>query len=145
MRNIHARMRLLACRRPMIALVLQVSLLTLFWYACDASARYLHSPLPGSVLALGVLLLLLATRVVPATSLRRGADWLLAEMLLFFIPAVMALEQHLEILRTSGLRILAVIVVGTLVVMVSTAIMVDLAWRWQRGRRAASRHHTHAG
>ncbi len=140
MRTLHARMRLLAHRRPQAALVLQVLLLTLFWYACDAAARRLHLPLPGSVLALGLLLVLLAARVVPATSLRRGADWLLAEMLLFFIPAVMAVWQHLDLVRAEGPRILAVILVGTLIVMVSTAVMVDLVWRWQRLRREGRTH-----
>jgi holin-like protein len=132
MKTMHARMRLLARRRPLLALILQVLLLTLFWYACDALARGLHLPLPGSVLALGLLLLLFATGAVPMTSLRRGADWLLAEMLLFFIPAVMAVWQHLPLLRQEGLRIMVVILCGTLLVMVTTALLVDRVFRWRQ-------------
>jgi holin-like protein len=98
-------------------------------------ARRLHLPLPGSVLALGLLLALLGLRVVPLAALRRGADWLLAEMLLFFIPAVMAVSQHMDLLRAEGVRIVAVILLGTVLVMATTAFLVDLVWR--RGQRRA--------
>jgi len=128
-------MRLLAWRRPRAARALQVLLLVLFWLACDRLAAALRLPLPGSVLALGLLLALLLAGAVPAASLRRGADWLLAEMLLFFIPAVMAVWRHLPLLRQEGGRILLVILLGTALVMASTALLVDRVFRW-RARRA---------
>ena len=106
--------------------------LSLFCLGCDALARRLHLPLPGSVLALGLLLVLLGLRVVPLAGLRRGADWLLAEMLLFFIPAVMAVSQHLDLLRSEGVRIVAVILIGTVLVMTTTALLVDLVWRLRK-------------
>ena len=102
MKTLHARIRLSSMRRPRLALALQVLALSLFCFACDMLARRLHLPLPGSVLALGLLLALLGLRVVPLAALRRGADWLLAEMLLFFIPAVMAVSHHMDLLRTEG-------------------------------------------
>jgi holin-like protein len=132
MKTLHARIRLYSMRRPRPALALQVVALTLFCLACNTVARRLHLPLPGSVLALGLLLALLGLRVVPLAGLRRGADWLLAEMLLFFIPAVMAVSQHMDLLRADGLRIVAVILLGTVLVMASTAFVVDLVWRWER-------------
>jgi holin-like protein len=135
MKTLHARIRLSSMRRPRLALALQVLALSLFCFACDMLARRLHLPLPGSVLALGLLLALLGLRVVPLAALRRGADWLLAEMLLFFIPAVMAVSQHMDLLRAEGVRIVAVILLGTVLVMATTAFLVDLVWR--RGQRRA--------
>ncbi|MGP1667709.1 MAG: CidA/LrgA family protein [Rhodanobacter sp.] len=134
MKKFHARLRLFSRRHPRLALVWQVVLLTVLWFACDALARGLHLPLPGSVLALGVLLVMLALGAVPLDSLSRGADWLLAEMLLFFIPAVMAVSQHTTLLRHEGVRIVAVILIGTVLVMAATALLVDVAWRWSRRR-----------
>ena len=58
-------------------------------------------------------------------SLRRGANWLLAEMLLFFIPAILAVLNHPEFWGWLGLKILAVILVGTGTVMVVTALTVE--------------------
>lgn len=132
MKPLHARFRLFSMRHPRLAQWLQVLALCVFCFACDALARRFRLPLPGSVLALGLLLLLLATDVLPLASLRRGADWLLAEMLLFFIPAVMAVSQHMALLRSEGVRIVAVILLGTVLVMVATALLVDLVWRWSR-------------
>jgi holin-like protein len=134
MNSLHVRMRWLAWRRPHVARWAQVALIVLFWFACDLASRRLRLPVPGSILAMGLLLALLLGGVVPATSLRRGADWLLAEMLLFFIPAVMAVWQHLPLLRAEGVRILAVILVGTVLVMGTTALLVDLVFRWRQRR-----------
>lgn len=134
MNSLHVRMRWLGWRRPRVARWAQVALIVLFWFACDLTSRRLHLPLPGSVLAMALLLVLLLAGAVPAASLRRGADWLLAEMLLFFIPAVMAVWQHLPLLRAEGVRILAVILVGTVLVMGTTALLVDLVFRWTQRR-----------
>jgi holin-like protein len=135
MKTLHARMRLLDRRHPRLALLVQVTLLLALCTVCTYLARTWHLPVPGSVLALGILLLMLACGVVPMSSLRRGADWLLAEMLLFFIPAVMAVSQHAALLRAEGVRIVAVILIGTVLVMTATAFLVDLVWR-----RAEKRH-----
>lgn len=132
MNTLHVRLRWLSWHRPRLARWSQVALIVLLWFACDQCVRRLHVPVPGSVLALGLLLLLLLSGVVPAVGLRRGADWLLAEMLLFFIPAVMAVWQHLPLLRQQGVRIFVVIVVGTVLVMGTTALLVDLMFRWRQ-------------
>ncbi|MNW07714.1 holin-like protein [compost metagenome] len=59
-----------------------------------------------------------------------GAGFLLAEMLLFFIPALMSLLDYGGLLRDEGWRILLVIGVSTLVVMLVTAFTVELVCRW---------------
>lgn len=135
MNSLHARIRLFSMRQPRLALVLQVVALTALCLGCDHLAHAVDLPLPGSVLALGVLLVLLATRAVPLADLRRGADWLLAEMLLFFIPAVMAVSQHTALLRSDGVRIVGVILLSTVLVMTVTAFLVDAVWRWRRHAR----------
>ena len=135
MNSLHVRMRWFAWRRPLLARWAQVLLIVLVWLACDRLGRHLHLPIPGSLLAMALLLGMLLAGLVPAASLRRGADWLLAEMLLFFIPAVMAVWEHLPLMRQQGGRILVVIVVGTMLVMGTTALLVDLMFRW-RLRRA---------
>lgn len=134
MNSLHVRMRWLAWRRPLVARWVQVLLIVLVWLACDQLSRRLHLPIPGSLLAMALLLAMLLAGAVPAASLRRGADWLLAEMLLFFIPAVMAVWEHLPLMRAEGWRILVVILVGTALVMGTTALLVDLMFRWSLRR-----------
>lgn len=134
MKFIDAHLRLFSHKHSHLALLLQVLSLVLLCLGCNWLVAAWALPLPGSVLALIILLLLLMTRLLPAAGIKRGADWLLSEMLLFFIPAVMAVSQHAELLRHDGLRILAVILLGTVTVMVSTAFLVDMVFRWEHRR-----------
>jgi holin-like protein len=59
-----------------------------------------------------------------------GAEWLLTEMLLFFIPAVLVVFKHPEFFGVIGVKLLVSILLGTVVVMASTAFIVDLWWRF---------------
>ncbi|PWV63115.1 CidA/LrgA family protein [Plasticicumulans acidivorans] len=114
--------------------VLQVVLLAALWWGADALVRRYALPLPGGVLGMLLLLALLASGQVSGHSLRRGAGWLLAEMLLFFVPAVMALLDHGALLRSEGLQLVAVIVFGTVIVMTGTALTVEACCRWSERR-----------
>jgi len=66
----------------------------------------------------------------------RGAGWLLAEMLLFFVPAAMIVIQNPQLFGTLGLKLLLVIVVGTVLVMAATALTIDLLFRWKQRRES---------
>lgn len=104
---------------------IQVILLILGWLLCDRGVRALHIPLPSGILALLLLFALLLTRQIPASMVRKGSSSLLDHMVLFFVPAVMALLDHRELVGILGLKILAVIGIGTLMVMIGTALVVD--------------------
>lgn len=122
--------------------VLQVTLLTGFWFVAEEiSSRWLPQ-LPAGVLGMCLLLCGLLTRTLQLGWFTLGARWLLAEMLLFFIPAVIAVVKYPEVMRHQGLAILLVIVLSTLFVMAVTALAVDgvyrleLLWRRRQWSRA---------
>jgi len=108
---------------------LQAALLIGLWWVCDLAVRLAGLPIPGGVLGLFVLLGLLASGALPAKWLSRGASGLLNHMLLFFVPAAMTLRDHTELLGVTGLKLLAVIVVGIVSVMAGTALIVELHFR----------------
>ena len=83
-----------------------------------------------------LLLLAFALGLVKPAALQMGAGLLMAEMLLFFIPALMSLLDYGALLRSDGWRILLVIGVSTLMVMLVTAFTVELTVRWRRSREA---------
>jgi len=93
-------------------------------------------PVPGGIIGLFLLLLALRVRLLRLPDVRRGADWFMAEMLLFFIPAMPAVIDHPEFLGPLGLKIAAVLMIGTLVVMLATAFACEACHRWLL-RRAA--------
>ena len=48
---------------------------------------WLHLPLPANLVGMILMLALIVCRILPLQWVRAGARWLLAEMLLFFVPA----------------------------------------------------------
>jgi holin-like protein len=105
-------------------------LLVIYLLGCQL-ASWLAWPIPGGVIGLALLLLVFALGWVKPAALQLGAGLLMAEMLLFFIPALMSLLDYGGLLREDGWRILLVIGVSTLMVMLVTAFTVEWACRWR--------------
>ncbi len=110
--------------------LMQIATLVGFWLAGELFVRLVGLPLPGGIVGMALVLVLLLSGRVSLFSMKRGAEWFLAEMLLFFVPAVLAILEHKELLGLLGLKIMAVILLGTLTVMSVTALTVDLCYRW---------------
>ncbi|MDH4583226.1 CidA/LrgA family protein [Pseudomonas sp. BN415] len=107
-----------------------VVLLGLYVLGCQV-ALLLGWPIPGGVIGLGLLLVAFASGWAKPAALQLGAGLLMAEMLLFFIPALMSLLDYGVLLRHDGWRILLVIGASTLLVMLATALTVEAVCRWR--------------
>jgi len=105
-------------------------LLANYFVGCQIAA-WLQVPIPGGVMGMILLLLAFALGWVKPATLQLGAGVLMAEMLLFFIPALMSLLDHGALVRDEGWRILLVIGVSTLLVMIVTAFTVEAVCRWK--------------
>jgi Putative effector of murein hydrolase LrgA len=92
---------------------------------------WLHLPLPANLVGMLILLMLILCRIVPLRWVRAGAAWLLAEMLLFFVPAVVAVVNYAQLLMVDGWRICLVIALSTLLVLGATAWVVDKVYRYE--------------
>ncbi|WP_251863860.1 CidA/LrgA family protein [Achromobacter sp. Marseille-Q4962] len=127
-----ARSRFLLLARSALrrSRLLQISLIVAFSLVGQAVAAATGLPVPGGVIGMALVLVLLATRRLRVRNVHRGASWLLGEMLLFFVPAVMSLLDHREFLGMLGLKLLLAIVLGTALVMTGTALTIDLCYRW---------------
>ncbi|MGM4983188.1 CidA/LrgA family protein [Rhizobium sp. SG570] len=125
--------------RPKLSRLAQILLLLAFWQAGEAIVRLAHLPIPGAIAGMLLVLALFASGKVGVASMQRGAEWFLAEMLLFFVPAVLAVLDHGEFIGIVGLKVLAVILVGTIIVMGVTAIAIDIGCRLMM-RQGVSRH-----
>jgi holin-like protein len=108
-------------------------LLAIYLLGCQL-ALWWDWPIPGGVIGLGLLLLTFASGLIKPAALQLGAGLLLAEMLLFFIPALMSLLDYGALLRNDGWRIMLVISISTLLVMLVTALTVELVCRWKLRR-----------
>lgn len=105
-------------------------LLGIYLLGCEIAAG-LAWPIPGGVIGMALLLLAFAVGGIKPAALQMGAGLLMAEMLLFFIPALMSLLDYGSLMRDDGWRILLVIGVSTLMVMLVTAFTVEWVCRWR--------------
>jgi holin-like protein len=113
-------------------IAVQSAALAALWAVADFAVRMLHLPVPGGVVGLVLLLGLLFCGGVAPRWIKAGADWLLSDMLLFFIPAAVAAVQYGGLFREDGWRLALVVVGGTLMVMVAVAFAVEQAARLER-------------
>lgn len=117
--------------------LLQIGVLILIWLAAvELSARWLQQ-IPPTVSGIALALTLLGLGLLKREWLAEGSAWLLREMLLFFIPVVIAVLQYQQILQGRLLAIMLVIIGSTACVMLATALAVDLAWRLEARWRKA--------
>mgnify|MGYP000918126279 FL=1 len=119
----------------------QIGLLAAIWFLADCAVRYFHLPLPANVTGMLALLALILLGWVRVEWFRAGAGWLLAEMLLFFVPAVVAVVNYQDLLLQEGWRIGLVLVISTTLVLGVTALVVDRLYRFELWLSRRSRHH----
>lgn len=104
-------------------IVLQVAVLFFISLAMNFLAKWLHLPIPGTILGIIVLFILLKMNVIKLSWIEQGANWLLAELLLFFIPAAVGVMNYMSLLEHDGVRILLVVISSTVVVMASSGLV----------------------
>ncbi|MDH1802137.1 CidA/LrgA family protein [Acinetobacter johnsonii] len=102
----------------------QIIIILAVWSCAYVLQKLLNLPVASGVLGFFLLLFLLEMKWLKLAHVERGADLLLAELLLFFIPPVVGVIQYQDLLITSGWKILLVILISTaLVMMVSVYSM----------------------
>ncbi|WP_375143138.1 CidA/LrgA family protein [Paenibacillus sp. D2_2] len=104
-------------------IILQVAVLFFISLAMNYIVKWLHLPIPGTILGIIILFILLKTNVIKLSWIEQGANWLLAELLLFFIPAAVGVMNYMSLLEQDGIRILLVVISSTVIVMASSGLV----------------------
>lgn len=102
--------------------VVQIAMLCALSLISNFIVRYFGLSLPGSIIGIFILFFLLQTKIIRMEWVELGANLLLAELLLFFIPSAVGIIRYQQLLYTDGLSILLVIVAGTIIVMAATGL-----------------------
>jgi holin-like protein len=91
-------------------------------------SRGLSLPFPGPVV--GMMLLLVALRwPLVREPVATCADFLLSHLSLLFVPVGVGVMTHLSIVSQYGGRMLAVIVLSTLIGLAVTVLTLNFLWR----------------
>ncbi|MFD1802098.1 CidA/LrgA family protein [Mixta tenebrionis] len=121
---------------------LQVGIYIVLFIFAQQLVSWLHLPLPANIVGMLLMLALIMLRIVPLQWVKAGGNWLLAEMLLFFVPAVVAVVNYGDLLKVEGWRICVVIALSTIMVLGATALVVDRFYRLEMrlAQRKQARH-----
>ncbi|MCW8039868.1 MULTISPECIES: CidA/LrgA family protein [Acinetobacter] len=104
----------------------QIIIILAVWSCAYVLQKLLNLPVASGVLGFFLLLFLLEMKCLKLACVERGADLLLAELLLFFIPPVVGVIQYQDLLIASGWKILLVILISTALVMMVSVYSVRL-------------------
>ena len=130
------KLKLLEVFRPwkLLTAFAQICVLYCFSVAGSFLAGIIHSNFPGSLIGMLILFILLRLEVFPLKWVDLGGGWLLAELLLFFIPSVVAVMQYQQFFLKEGLDIFLIILISTAAVMASSGLTAELVIRSKRGK-----------
>ncbi|GAA3908321.1 MULTISPECIES: CidA/LrgA family protein [Gibbsiella] len=109
----------------------QVVLYAVLFVIADRLVQHFHLPLPANIIGMMLLLALILLRILPLNWVKAGSRWLLAEMLLFFVPAVVAVVNYAQLLMVEGWKIFLVIAVSTMLTLGATGLVVDRVYRFE--------------
>lgn len=87
--------------------------------------KILHLPIPGTVNGLLILFLLLILKIIKLDSIKMTGEFLVANMVITFIPPSIKLLDILDTLKADFFKLIFLLVATTLITMVVTALSVD--------------------
>ena len=90
--------------------------------AGEAIVRAVALPVPGPVVGMILLAVLMLARAPLPKQTGGTADGLLNHLSLLFVPAGVGVVQQIGLLGNTGLRLIAVVVIGTVIALTVTAL-----------------------
>ncbi|MBP3038611.1 CidA/LrgA family holin-like protein [Bacillaceae bacterium Marseille-Q3522] len=109
--------------------MLQVFALLVFSLIMGKISELLHLKIPGSILGMILLFILLKKNIIKLKWIEAGSNWLLAELLLFFIPSAVGIIQYQDLMADNGIQIILIIFLSSLVVMITSGILAEVIAR----------------
>ena len=82
-------------------------------------------PLPGTILGMIILFILLWTKILKIESISKICDFLVLNMIIFFLPPAVELLEYMTLLKTGFFKILILLIVTTIITMVVTGKTVE--------------------
>lgn len=108
-----------------IHVIWQVLILHVFLWLGILIVSWIEIQFPGSIVGMLMLLGCLYLGWMKIEWVELGARWLLAEMVLFFIPSAIGIIQYPSLLSWDGFHVVGIILIGTSAVMLVTGWIGD--------------------
>ncbi|MEY2370473.1 MULTISPECIES: CidA/LrgA family protein [Lysinibacillus] len=122
-----------------VRIIVQIGILTIFYYMGVGIVSYLHIPLPGSVIGLLLLALSLNFKIIKVEYIQDGAGFLIGILTLFFIPATVGVIDYPELMSITGLLIILAIIASTLISIYVTGLLTQLIEKRELAKKESSK------
>lgn len=100
-------------------------------------ASVLNIGIPGSIFGILFLFIIIEQKWLPLEKIELGANFLIAELLLFFIPSAIGVIQFQEVLKNDWAQLLFAIGASICLVVVFVGIVTEFIVRFREGRNVA--------
>jgi holin-like protein len=108
-----------------MTIIVQILFIHVFLFLGSAVKAVVPLPIPASMVGLLFLLISLLLGIVKLEWIEQGGNWLLAELLLFFIPSAVGIVNYDELLSWQGVESVLLIGLSTFIVIGSTAFIAE--------------------
>lgn len=125
----------------LLKVITQLLFLIGLWWISDCIQKFFHLPLSAGVIGLILLLFALMSGLIKLVWIKAGADFILAELVLMFIPCVVGLVKYKQLFISQGWQLVLAVVLGTICVMVMTAYSVHFGFKLEHKLQQKNNHH----
>ena len=117
--------------KKIITIILQILFIHIFLFLGMAVKAIVPIPIPSAMVGLLLLFLSLLLGIVKLEWVEQGGNWLLAELLLFFVPSAVGIVNYDEMLSWQGFMSVLLIGLSTFIVIGSTAFIAEKLNNWK--------------
>jgi len=117
--------------KKMFTIIVQILFIHVFLFLGSAVNLVVPTPIPSSMVGLLLLFFALCLGIVKLEWVEQGGNWLLAELLLLFIPSAVGIVNYEEMFSWQGLKSVLLIGLSTFIVISSTAFIAEKLNNWK--------------
>lgn len=78
---------------------------------------------PGSVVGLLLLFILLMSNIIKVEWIEQGAQFLISNLVFFFIPATVGVMNYFDLFKGKGILLIMVVLISTVLVMTTSGLV----------------------
>lgn len=111
----------------MFNVIYTLALIIAIYFTGNTLSQLLSSfiVIPGNLIGMGILYLLLSSKLVKLNRIKETGDYLLKHMSLFFIPFGVSILKYFDLIKMDILPLLLVVIITTSLAMLISAKIVD--------------------
>lgn len=106
-------------------------------YIGNMLASFLNIGIPGSIIGILLLFVIIEQKWLPLEKIESGANFLIAELLLFFIPSAIGVIQFQDVLKDDWVQLLFAIGASICLVVLFVGIVTEFIVRFRESRNAS--------